>query len=38
MTTKSMVESVWADDIGQSLYHLDPDNRKITRCLEKIKS
>ena len=25
MTTKSMVESAWADDMGQFLYHLDSD-------------
>ena len=37
MTTKSMVESAWAEDIGQFLYYLDPDTRKITRRLEKIK-
>ena len=24
MMTKSMVERVWAEDIGQLLYHLDP--------------
>ena len=28
MTTKSKVESVWAEDIGQFLYHLDLDTRK----------
>ena len=37
MTTKSMVESAWAGDMGQFLYHLDPDARKITRSLEKIE-
>ena len=37
MKTKSMVESDWADDMGQFLYHIDPDTRKITRSLEKIK-
>ena len=30
MTTKSMVESAWAEDIGQFLYHVDHDTRKIT--------
>ena len=35
MTTKSMVESAWAEDMGQFLYHLDPNTRKITRSLEK---
>ena len=38
MTTKSMVESSWTEDMGQFLYHLDPDTRKITKRLEKIKS
>ena len=37
MTTKSMVESAWAEDMGQFFYHLDPDRRKITRRFEKIK-
>ena len=37
MMTKSMVESTCAEDMGQFLYHLDPDTRKITRRLEKIK-
>ena len=36
MTTKSMVESTWAEDMEQFLYHQDPDSRKI-RSLEKIK-
>ena len=36
ITTKSMVESAWAEDMGQFLYHLDPNTRKI-RSLEKIK-
>ena len=31
-----MVESAWTEDMGQFLHHLDPDIRKITRCLEKI--
>ena len=33
--TKSMVKSAWAEDMGQFLYHLDPNTRKITK-LEKI--
>ena len=37
MTTQSMVESTWAEDMGQFLYHPDPDTRKITRSLEKMK-
>ena len=37
MTTKSMVESAWAEDMGQFLYHLDPKRRKITRSFDKIK-
>ena len=37
MTAKHMVESAWAEDIGQFHYHLDPDTREITRRLEKIK-
>ena len=28
MTTKSMVESAWAEDMGQFLYNLDPDTRE----------
>ena len=36
--TKSMVERIWAEDIGQLLYYLEPDTRKITRRHEKIKS
>ena len=35
--TKSMVESAWAEDMGQFLYHLDPNTRKITRKLEKLQ-
>ena len=35
MTTKNMVESVEAEDVGQFLYDLDPDTRKITMNLEK---
>ena len=34
MTTKSKVESTWAEDKGQFLYHLDPNTRKITRILK----
>ena len=37
MTTKSMVEIAWAEDMGQFLYHQDPETRKIKRSLEKIK-
>ena len=37
MTTKSIVESPWAEDMGQFLYHLNPDTRKITRSLVKAK-
>ena len=37
MMTKSMVESTWAEDMGQFLYHLDPDTRKITRSLDKME-
>ena len=37
MTTKSMVESDWTVDMGQFLYHLHPDTRKLTMILEKIK-
>ena len=37
MTIKSMIESAGAEDMGQFLYHLDPDTRKITRSLEKNK-
>ena len=37
MTPESMAERAWAEDIGQFLYHLDPDKGKITRRLEKIK-
>ena len=36
MTTKSMIESASAEDIGQYFYYLDPDTRKITR-LEKFR-
>ena len=37
MTTKSMVESTWVEDMGQFLYHLDPGTRKIARRLEKLQ-
>ena len=37
MTTKSKVESAWAEDMEQFFYHLNPDTRKITRSLEKMK-
>ena len=37
MTTKSMVENTWAEDMGQFLYHRDPEKRKITRKLEKLQ-
>ena len=33
--TKSMVESAWAEDMGQFLYHLDPNTGKIR--LEKLQ-
>ena len=36
MTNKSMVERAWAEDMGQFLYHIDPDTKKIKRRLEKI--
>ena len=37
MTTQSMAESAWAEYMGQFLYHLDPDTRKITKGLEKLQ-
>ena len=37
MTTKSMVESAWAEYMGQFLYYLDPNIGKISRSLKKIK-
>ena len=37
MMTKSIVESAWAEDMGQLPYHLDPETRKIIRSLEKNK-
>ena len=36
MMPKSMVESVWAEDMGQILYYLDPNTRKIARRPEKL--
>ena len=36
MTTKSMIETAWVENMGQILYHLDSDARKITRRLEKL--
>ena len=37
MMIKSKVESVWVENMGQFLYYLDPNTRKLTRTLEKIK-
>ena len=37
MTIKSMVDSDWAEDIGQFFYHQDPNTRKITRRFEKLQ-
>ena len=34
---QNMGESTQAEDMGQFIYHLDPDTRKITWYLEKIK-
>ena len=36
MTTKSMIENTWAEDMGQFLYQLNPDTIKITR-LKKLQ-
>ena len=36
MVTKNMVEKAGGKDMGQFLYHLDPDTSKITR-LEKLQ-
>ena len=33
---ESMVKSTWAEDMGQFLYHLDP-NKKNTRKLKKLQ-
>ena len=30
-----MVESAWAEDMGQFLYHQDPDTKKIQGVLKK---
>ena len=32
-----MIESAWAEDMGQFLYHLALDVRKIIRRLEKLQ-
>ncbi len=37
ITTKSMVESAWAEDMGQFLYHLDLDTRKIPKRHGKLQ-
>ena len=37
MMAKSKVENAWAKDMGQFLYQLDPNTRKITRRLEKLQ-
>ena len=37
MTTKSTVESSRPENMGEFLYYLDPDTRKIRRNLEKNK-
>ena len=37
MTTKRMVESAGTENMGQFIYDLDPDTRKISRSLEKMK-
>ena len=37
MMTENIVKSIWAEDMGQFLYHLDPNTRKITRRLEKLQ-
>ena len=34
--TKIMVESSGVKDMGQFLYNLDPDTRKLTRTFEKL--
>ena len=36
MTTESMVERTWTEDMDQLHYHLDPFTRKITRRLEEM--
>ena len=35
--TKLSTESAWAEDMGQFLYYLDPNTRKITRRREKLQ-
>ena len=35
MMSESIVKSTWAEDMGEFLYHLDPDTRKVTSILEK---
>ena len=30
-------QNKWVENMGQFLYHLDPNTSKITRSLEKIK-
>ena len=37
MTTKSMVESAWAEDMGNSFTIWIPIQEKITRRLEKLQ-
>ena len=32
-----MVERAWAENMGQFLYHLDPDTNKITKLEEKLR-
>ena len=32
-----MVESAWAEDMEEFLYHLDPNTRKIKGRLEKLQ-
>ena len=36
MTIKSMIESTWAEDMGQFLNNLDPDTRKLQGNLIKL--
>ena len=36
MTTKSMIESAWAEDM-EFLYHFDPTLEKLQGVLKKIK-
>ena len=37
MMIKSVIKSTWAEDMGQFLYHTDPNSRKISRRLEKLQ-